>query len=194
MKLLHTSLILICLAVLLDGQSTTAITVSGNFPRDLYGPIDMRDTRLVCNGPCIWGHADSDALKITFHPPAGYRVRILSLRGDVTAWVKSLPGDPATPAESMAGVLGGFQTTNSLNDGASAQCDYCADGCPLYIQGAVGEKQPSTRLPFYYDQVGQLLDADNILNAKIASWLNSTGKPIHIEITYTIQFRYEPEP
>jgi hypothetical protein len=39
--------------------------------------------------------------------------------------------------------------------------------------------------------LGTLLDADNILNAKIAAWLNTTNKPVHIEISYTIQFRYE---
>src|ERR1035441_2695785 len=29
------------------------------------------------------------------------------------------------------------------------------------------------------------LDADNILNLKLPSWLNTTGKPIHLEGTYT---------
>jgi hypothetical protein len=38
-----------------------------------------------------------------------------------------------------------------------------------------------------------LLDEDHILYAKIADWLNTTGKPIHIELTYTIQFRYEKD-
>jgi hypothetical protein len=166
-------------------------TVSGNFPADLYGPVDTRMSGLICaGGPCIWGHADSATLPIKFRPPAGYRVRILALRGDVVGWVKSLPGDPPTPVESSAGILGGFQTTSASG---SAHCDYCADGTPLYVQDAVTDKQPKTRAPFNYNDVGQLLDDDNILTAKIASWLNTTGKPIHIEISYTIQFRYEPE-
>lgn len=158
-------------------------TVSGNFPRDLYGTVDTR--------PACWGFADSAVLPIQFNPPAGYRVRILFLRGDVVAWIKSLPGDPATPLETAAGVLGGFQTTSA---GASAQCNYCADGTPLYVQGAVSQIQPATRVPFDYENVGMFLDADNILNAKIATWLNTTGKPIHVEITYTIQFQYETLP
>jgi hypothetical protein len=164
-------------------------TVSGNFPADLYGPVDTRMSGLICaGGPCIWGHADSAILPIKFRPPAGYRVRILVLRGDVVAWIKSLPGDSPTPAESAAGILAGFQTTSSSG---STHCDYCADGTPLYVQDSVTDKQPKTRAPFNYTDVGLLLDDDNILTAKIGSWLNTTGKPIHIEVTYTIQFRYE---
>lgn len=172
---------------------------SGNFPSDLYGPVDTRMAGQICGGgPCIWGRADYAVLPIRFRPPAGYRVRILALRGDLIAWIKTLPGDPATPLESAAGILGGFQTTSSLNasnggSGAegSARCDYCSDDCPLYIQDSVTEKQAKTRAPFNYTDVGLLLDLDNMLNAKIAAWLNTTGKPIHVELTYTIQFRYE---
>jgi hypothetical protein len=169
-------------------------TVSGNFPSDLYGPVDTRESGAICaDGPCIWGHADFATLPIKFRPPAGYKVRILSLRGDVVAWIKSLPGDPPTPAESAAGVLGGFQTTSSLASSGSVYCDFCSDGAPLYIQDSVTEKQPKTRAPFNYTDVGMLLDDDNVLVAKIASWLNTTGKPIHIELTYTIQFQYEKD-
>ena len=166
-------------------------TVSGNFPSDLYGPVDTRMAGTICaDGPCIWGHADSNVLPIKFRPPAGYRVKILTLRGDVIAWIKSLPGDPPTPAESAAGILAGFQTTSSAG---SVHCDFCADGTPLYVQDSVTEKQPKTRAPFNYTDVGTYLDDDNILNAKIASWLNTTNKPIHIELTYTIQFTYEKD-
>jgi len=166
--------------------------VSGDFPADLYGPIDTRLAGAVCaGGPCIWGHADSAVLPIAFHPPAGMRVRILSLRGTTVAWIKSLPGDPPTPLESVAGVLGGFQTTSGMAGTATAGCDYCAGGTPLYLQAAVGEKQPISATLYDYENLGTLLDADNILNAKIAAWLNTTNKPVHIEITYTIQFRYE---
>lgn len=166
-------------------------TVSGNFPRDLYGPVDTRMAGLVCaGGPCIWGNADADVLPITFHPPAGYRVRILGLRGDLIAWIKSLPGDKATRLESAAGVLIGFQTTSSK---ASAHCEYCADGCPLYLQDSVTEKQPKTRAPFLYDNLDMLLDTDHVLHLKLASYLNTTGKPIHLEGTYTVIYRFEPQ-
>jgi hypothetical protein len=157
-------------------------TVSGNFAGDLFGPVDTR--------PGTWGRADSAILPVTFKPPAGYRVRILSIRGDVVSWIKTVPGGPPTPPESAAGVLGAFQTPSASG---SAQCDWCADGCLLYVQGAVTEKQPAGRVPFNYVRVDALLDSDNVLNAKMAAWLNNTEKPIHIEITYTIQFRYEKE-
>ena len=170
-------------AVMLTGCGVAGefLTVSGNFPRDLYGPGDSRAPGGVCNvGPCIWGHADSAVLPILFHPPTGHRVRILALRGDLTAWIKSLPGDPPTQPEAIAGVLLGFQTTSS---GGAKECEYCASGCPLYIQDAVTEKQPKTRAAFNYGHVDLLLDADNLLNLKLASWLNTTGKPIHLEGT-----------
>jgi hypothetical protein len=177
-------------------------TVSGNFPRDLYGPVDLRDTRptACAGGPCIWGHADYAVLPITFKPPAGYRVKILSLRGDVIAWIKSLPGDPAIPLESAAGVLGSFQTTSSLKHSdagsgaeASTECDYCAADTPLYIQDSVTEKVPKTRAPYNYTGVDMLLDSDHVLHATVAEFLNTTGKPIHVEMTYTIQFVYVPK-
>jgi hypothetical protein len=59
------------------------------------------------------------------------------------------------------------------------------------LQDAVGEKKPIATTLYDYEDLGTLLDADNILHAKIAAWLNTTNKPVHIEITYTIQFRYE---
>jgi hypothetical protein len=148
-------------AVMLTGCGVAGefLTVSGNFPRDLYGPGDSRAPGGVCNvGPCIWGHADSAVLPILFHPPTGHRVRILALRGDLTAWIKSLPGDPPTQPEAIAGVLLGFQTTSS---GGAKECEYCA--------------------------------SDNLLNLKLASWLNTTGKPIHLEGTYTITFVFEKQ-
>lgn len=189
----------LCAVSAFAGSGVGPFTVSGNFPGDLYGATDTRMAGQMCAaGPCIWGHADYAVLPITFHPPAGYRVRILALRGDLVAWIKTMAGDPPTPLESASGVLASFQTTSSLNASAggsgaeaSTQCDYCCDGAPLYIQDFVSEKQPKTRAPYNYTGVTLLLDADNVLNAKIASWLNSTTKPIHVELTYTIQFRYE---
>ena len=43
---------------------------------------------------------------------------------------------------------------------------------------------------FNYDGVDLVLPADNTLNLKIAAWLNTTGKPIHIEATYVIKFQF----
>jgi hypothetical protein len=155
---------------------------SGNFAVDLYGPVDTR--------PTTWGHADSAVVAIHFHPPTGYRVRVLALRGDLTAWIKTLDGDPATRAESGAGVLAGFQTTSGLNGDSEPSCDLCQSGTPLYIQDWVTDRQPGARAAFSYTGIDTLLDADNTLQAKVAEWLNTTGKPIHLELTYTIQYRF----
>lgn len=125
-------------------------------------------------------------MPVTFQPPNGYRVRILRLRGDLVSWPKVLPGDtPVTPGQ-YAGVLLGFQTTSP---GGSGQCDYCADNTMLYIQDAISTEPH--RAPFDYTNVDMLLNPDNELLVKIASWLNTTGKPIHVEATFTVTYRYE---
>ncbi len=165
--------------------------VSGNFPRDLYGPVDARMVGQSCNvGPCIWGHADAAVLPIQFQVPAGYRVRIVALRGDLVAWIKTLPGDPLAPAGSAAGVLGGFQTTSSLAGTAVPACLPCAAGNPLYVQAVVTERQPGARAGFNYDGIGLVLDGDNVLHAKIAVWLDTAG-PVHVELTYVIGYMLE---
>jgi hypothetical protein len=183
---------LLSLFALLSASASDTHTVSGNVPRDLYGPVDIRMPDTACYvGPCIWGHADSENADIQFYPQSGFRVRILAIRGDLVSWIKTQPGDAATPLESAAGVLAGFETTSS---NGSVHCNYCADNVAVYIQDSVSEKQPKSRAGFNYDDVDMLLDADNVLNFKIAAWLNTTGKPIHLELTYTIKFAYEPVP
>jgi hypothetical protein len=164
-------------------------TMSGNFPRDLAGPVDTRMAGQVCaSGPCIWGTADSDVLPIQFKPPAGYRVRILRLRGDMVAWPRVLPGEVPVAPGQYAGVLMGFQTTAPEG---SAKCDWGADNTMLYIQDAVGTEP--RRAPFDYRDVNVLLEPDSILRLVIASWLNTTGRAIHIEATYTVVYRFEKE-
>jgi hypothetical protein len=155
-------------------------TVSGNFAVDLQGPVDTR--------PGCYGTADSVIVPLTFTAPTGFTVHIITLRGDLVSWIKTLPGDPVTPDESTAGILGGMQTSNVTN----APCDLCATGTPLYIQDAVSALVPKTRTPYNYTQVDMDLESDNILNLKTAAWLNTTNKPIHIEFTYTIIFTFVP--
>jgi hypothetical protein len=162
--------------------------MSGNFPRDLYGPVDTRDLRpSACAGsPCIWGRSDQDSLPIKFFPPSGYHVKILALRGDLVSWIKTLPGDVRTPDESSAGVLLGFQVPNPRQ----ALCSFCEMDCPLYIQDSVSKEMPRTRAPFNYENVDLILGDTNTLVLKLASWLNTTGKPIHLEGTYTVKFTF----
>jgi len=182
---------MIPLAALLGMLAHLPAPVSGNFSADLSGPVDTRLAGEQCDeGPCIWGRADSLVVPIVFHPPDGYRVRVLSLRGDLTAWIKTRPHQVLDPG-SGAGVLAGFQTTSGLLGTAAAPCEPCVANTPLYIQGWVTEKQPGARLPFDYQRVDTLLDTDNILQAKVAEFLNGTEHAIHLELTYTIQYVFE---
>ena len=115
------------------------------------------------------------------------RVHVLAIRDDLVSWIKTLPGDGPTPAESTAGTLAGFW---SGPGSGSVHCDLCADDTVVYIQDAVTAAQPSSRAAFDYQAVDLWLPADNVLLMKLAAWLNTTGKPIHLELTYTIKFEY----
>ena len=148
--------------------------VSGNFPRDLYGPVD---TRADC-----WGHADSATLDIQFYPPAGYGVFITSLTGDLIAFPKT---DQAIPGNRYAGVLVGTWATGT--DG-TAPCDFCAPGYNSYAQDAISTNADKTRAAFAGTSL--TLGSDNVLHLKIAEFLNTMGVPIHLEATYTIRFAW----
>ena len=170
---------MILLLLALFGLSQTP--PSGNFAVDLYGVPDTR--------PGCWGYADSQEKIITFSPPPGFRVHVSRIRGDLVAWVRSSSASALTPPGSTAGVLLAFH--DSGPDG-STRCDWCADNTPVYIQDAVTAEQPKTRAPF--DAVlDWVLPADNKLIVKMASWLNDTGKPVHVEATYTLTFRFMEE-
>jgi hypothetical protein len=151
---------------------------SSNFAGDLYGSLDQR-------AGC-WGFADSTEWAIAFHPPVGYRVRILRLAGDLIAWPKVLPGNPPVASGVYAGVLLGFHTSAP---GGSANCDFCDDSTMVYVQDGL-DSHP-VRAPFDRS-LSVLLESDNQLLVKVASWLNTTGYPIHMEPTFTVSYRYEP--
>ena len=163
----------------LFGQET--FSASANFSADLMGPADTREG--------TYGNAEAVNWRMTFRPPAGYRVRIVELRGDLIAWPRVLSGEAPVPDGAYAGVLLGFQTTSSQNSG---RCDYCADNTMLYIQ--VGLDAHPVRAPFSEKILsGNLLESDNVLVIGVASWLNTTGRKIHIEPTFTVTYRFERE-
>jgi hypothetical protein len=88
------------------------------------------------------------------------------------------------PDSKYSGVLLGFSVTSSTG---SKSCDFCADGMFVYIQDAIhgGEAK---RAPFDYGFENEqiYLDADNLLQLKIAAFLSTLGVPVHVEATYTI--------
>ena len=156
---------------------------SGNLSADLYG---VQDTR-----PSTWGYADSVAWPIVFYPPAGYQVRVYKISGDLVAWPKLIT--PALlPMGSHAGVLVGFSTTAPSG---SANCNLCADNTPLYKQGDLSDRIDAIRVPFSEDYgPGFLLESDNQLIPKVASFLNTLGVPVHVEVTYSLTYRFEEIP
>jgi hypothetical protein len=155
-------------------------SASSNFSVDLVGVADTR--------PDTWGTAGVQTWPVTFHPPAGYRVRILSIsKGDLIAWPKMLPGDAPIAPGMVAGVLLGLSTTAPEG---STRCTPCADNTMLYIQAVTGAEGVRAPLPPGPIEAGGLLEADNTLIVKVASYLNTTGKALHIEPTFTITYEF----
>ena len=151
---------------------------SSNLSVDLAGAIDTR--------PSTWGTADFYDFRVSLAAP-GKRVRVLRIVGDLVAWPRVLPGELPVAAGQYAGVLVGFMTTAA--DG-SARCVPCADNTMVYAQGAMGALP--IRVPFEREvSVGGLLGADGVLVVRIATWLNSTGRPVHAEATFTVTWRAE---
>ncbi len=164
---------------------------SSNYAADLLGPLDFR---LGC-----WGVADFTVKTVIFTPPVGHRVRITRLRGDLIAWPRVLPGEEIVKEGTYAGVLLGFQT--SAPEGSVRSQPYnpndpngatlpMADNTMLYVQGAL-DKQP-VRVDFNH-AINALLEPDHKLLVKVAAWLNTTGKPIHLEPSFTVEYQFEKE-
>jgi len=163
---------------------------SGNFPRDLYGVLDTRMAGQSCNiGPCIWGYADSDDCPIVFDAPAGYSVVIVSIEGNVTFGIKSMPGTTPPDPWSWSGILGALYLPSMVG---GAGCNECASGVPVYVEDVLAVTGGNHSTPFHFH--GALaLAADNTIVARLASYLNNTTWPIHMEITYTFAFQIVPQ-
>jgi hypothetical protein len=147
-----------------------------NAAYDIEGTPDPR--------PSTWGESGVEVSRITFKPPAEYRTRVLRAYGDVVAWTRNAP-----PMGKSDGFL--FGLSNTGPDG-SARADLAADNTFLYVQGA-SRGEPS-RLAFdYCVKEGGLLQPDNVMVLKAASFLNDTGMPIHIEPSFIVVFQFERE-
>jgi len=188
----------VLLAATCSAQVQGPFDASMNFAANLLGPVDTR--------PDCWGNADVATWTVSFNPPAGFQVRILSVHGDLVSWIATLPGDTSlTPPQSNAGVLLGLQSTDPA---ASGRCDWCADVVArqppagirvnvqattmLYIQDSVAGLMPKSRASYDRADVNTLLQSDNKLVVTVASWLNTTGKLIHIEPTFVVTYQFEP--
>ena len=153
----------------------TLHAITGNFSVELYGPVD---TRLG-----TYGYADYVVWNQPFtNVPAGCRVQITHISADLISWAMG-----AVPAGTYAGVLVSAERTNYSG---STRAAYAADGCFMYYQHGVGNSNVA-RIPFDQDVVGGYLASDNMLQWKVAEYLNTTGLTIHMEITFSqVIFRY----
>ena len=194
---MHLRWAVILLAATCCAQVQGPFDASMNFATNLLGPVDTR--------PECWGNAEVASWTVSFNPPAGFQVRILSVHGDLVSWIATLPEDTSvTPPQSNAGVLLGLQSTDPA---ASGRCDWCADVVTrqppagiranvqattmLYIQDSVAGLMPKSRASYDRPDVNTLLQSDNKLVVTVASWLNTTGKPIHIEPTFVVTYQFE---
>src|SRR5215469_2646294 len=153
----------------------TPHAITGNLSVELCGPVDTR--------PTTYGHADYVVWSQPFtNVPAGCRVQILHISGDFIAWTMG-----AAPAGTHAGVLMGAYSSAGTG---STRAAYAADGYFMYYQHGVANGD-TARIPFNQDVVEGYLASDNVLNWKVAEFLNTTGFPIHMEITFSqVVFRY----
>lgn len=155
-------------------KASKLYSVASNFATSIAGELDLR--------PYTWGTAGYHEWPLVFYPPAGTRVRIVRLYGDLIAWPLGLP-----PEGTFAGVLVGFMNTGP----EGSQIAYpAADNCMLYLQVGVG-REPA-RADFDVDvSPGGLLREDNTLKVRLAVWLNTTGLPIHMETSFVAVFKFE---
>jgi hypothetical protein len=151
------------LAILL--AATVRVSCS-NFSADIYGDPDTR--------PGTWGRAGAEKWEIRFVQP----VKIQRVYGDLLAWPKG-----EVPRGAYYGVLMGLGTNQP--DG-SAFCDWCADNVFFYIQGAGSRASPVVRIPF--DTKLNLEGFHDMITVKVAAFLNDTGREIHIEPTFCLEY------
>ena len=170
--------LLLLVALASPSQTLGPFSASTNHSDDILGTPDHR--------PDTWGTAGYAVHRLEFHPPKGYRARILRVYGDFQGWVRK------NPSGNCVGVLWGLTTTAPEG---SARVTPAADNTFLYVQDSVCGADRTFRAPVDYDtRHGGLLGPDNVLLSKVAVWLNETGEPVHMEPSFTIVYQFEREP
>jgi hypothetical protein len=152
---------------------------AGNFTADLQGPVDTR--------PSTWGTASAVLKPLTFKVPAGCVVEITHLMGDFIAW-------PLGPVDkgNQAGVLISVERTGNPEawDATSDTklTDYASPGYFLYLQA--GTDGSPARMAFDTSVIDGILAKDNVLEFKMAEWLNNTTRKIHMEVSFVVHFHF----
>lgn len=148
-------------------------SVATNHSDDLLGDIDTR--------PDTWGRAGYSAHVLTFHPPKGYRTRVLRVYGDFQGWVRINTG-------KCAGVLWGLSTTAPEG---SERVTPAADNTMLYVQDATCGAPFRAGVDFEVKHGGLLVE--NTLVSKVAVFMNETGQAIHLEPSFVLVYQFERE-
>lgn len=166
---------------------------ANNFAADLLGEIDTR--------PATWGRADFATLEITYEPPPGYRVRILEVNGIVDAhyWPNAdvFGGGPFTFSEpaGATGVLGAVGSEHPDNASGSIRADWLADNTWAYGQGVLPLQGvfPVATPSRMYTVKNNLLGPEHKLYYTLATWLNTTERHVHLELTASIVYEFVSE-
>ena len=146
-------------------------SVATNHADDILGTPDTR--------PSTWGTAGYNVHTLTFHPPAGYRTRVLRVYGNFQGWLR-------VNNSKCVGALWGLSTTAPEG---SERVYPAADNTLLYVQDATcGEP---FRVSVDFAIVNGLLEADNVLISKVAAWLNETGQELHMEPSFNLVYQFE---
>jgi hypothetical protein len=155
------------------GPYSTAV----NFSIDLTGIPDTR--------PGTWGNTDSAQNIVTFAPPSGYAVRVLSIYGDFIGFPRA--GTP--PAGTSCEIGWGLKTT--APDG-SKLLSTGFDNSFVWLQNVVTSEAPACRAGFNFDvHTGGLLGPDNTMISQVFVALNTTDLTIHLEPTFTMVYQFE---
>lgn len=144
-----------------------------NHSDDLEGTADDR--------PGTWGKAGFSVHKYHFSPPAGYRVRVLRVYGDLSVFTRK------PDYTKCAGALWGLGSTAPEG---STRMTFAADNTFVSVQDSICGG-PRSRQFDYDTQVGGLLGPDNVMTSKVAVWLSDVVGSVHLEPTFVVQFRYE---
>jgi len=171
--------LLLALTLICSIRAADVRVMSGNFVTDIIG---VQDVWLR-----TWGKAGSILWPIAFKPPAGQRVLIHSIRGDLVAWSRT----SYTGARDKFGVLAAFQTRKE-NTGGGGLCDWCDISTLLYVQAAAASKDVAQRQFSIRFTEPQALPVRTLF-VKASVWLSDVPGPVHIEVTYTVEFEFAPE-
>ena len=162
---------------------TGPMSAAGNFAVVLEGREFPGDSAT----PAIWGLRDYHVFPLQFFPPDGWRVRILSISGDLIATPTFRGEKPAVVEEGrFAGVLAAVGINESSQ--GSQYGDWMADDVLVYAQGTLGKYNPAITVQFrehHGATRNNVLHPSNKLYFTVAKYQDDTGTFTNLEITFS---------